>query len=373
MAELVPLPTVSVIIPVHTPERPIRRAVESVIGQNAPGTDVIVVCHNVSPAAIHELLEGLDSTRYSLLELHDAIPSPAGPLNLGLESAASDYVTVLGSDDVYEPHVFDVWRTELAAYAPEILVGQFKVEGAGRILAPAPRVGRFRRLDAAKDLLYTRTPQLAVLFHSVLVQHRDYPGLIPGSRNGEDVALSAFLWSAPTNIVYSRCSDGFVAGASATDRVTAVPLPVADLLSPVLFTLEQPWLSSVPGRKRVTLAMKLTTNNVLSVLRGRDRSAPISKGDLAHYRDALVRIERLSPGYDGRLTRRDHRLVSAVLNDDVDGLMRGLEDSRPLQRYLPQQLRYLFSPTGALRRAVRLALLPRLLRPAVPLAGSEHA
>lgn len=373
MAQHPPLPTVSVVIPVHTPDRPIRKAVESVIGQNAPGTDVVVVCHNTSPIAIQERLVGLDSERYSLLELQDGIPSPAGPLNLGVESATSDYVTVLGSDDVYEPHVFDFWRKELASSSPELLVGQFKVEGVGRVLAPAPRVGRFRRLDAAKDLLYTRTPQLAVLFHSDLVRHQDYPGFMPAARNGEDIALSAFLWSVSSSTSYSRCSDGFLVGISANDRVTAAPFSVAELLAPVLFTLEQPWIASLERSQRVALALKLTTNHVLSTLRSRERSAAISEDDLPHYRDVLTRLERLSPGFGGRLTRRDNGLVSAILQGHTDRLLEWLEDSRPLARYLPQQLRYVFSPSGVLRRAVRLALVPRLLRPAVPAAAKEHA
>ncbi len=373
MAQQNSFPTVSVVIPVHTPDRPIRTAVESVIGQNAPGTDVVVVCHNTSLTSIRQRLVGLDAERYSLLELQDGIPSPAGPLNLGVESVTSDYVTVLGSDDVYEPHVFDFWRKELAECSPDLLVGQFKVEGVGRVLAPAPRVGRFRRLDAAKDLLYTRTPQLAVLFRSDLVRHRDYPGFMPAARNGEDIALSAFLWSVSTSTAYSRCRDGFLVGNSANDRVTAAPLSVTELLKPVLFTLEQPWIAGLENSQRVALALKLTTNHVLSILRSRERSAAISDGDLAHYRDVLTRLERLSPGYGGRLTRRDYGLVSAILMGKRDRLLEWLEDSRPLPRYLPQQLRYMFSPSGVIRRALRLALVPRLLRPAVPPTGMEHA
>ncbi len=366
MADQIHLPTVSVVIPVHTVERPIRQAVASVIGQSAPGTEVIVVCHNVSAGAIQGKLVGLDSTRYSLLELHDGIPSPAGPLNLGVESAQTDYVTVLGSDDIYEAHVFDSWRKELAKYPSEILVGQFKVDGVGRVLAPAPRVGRFRDLDAAKDLLYTRTPQLAVLFRSDLIQHSDFPGFTPGARNGEDIALSAFLWSVPSSISYSRCSDGFVVGRTANNRVTAVPLSVAELLSPVLFTLEQPWLSDAAPSHRTALALKLTTNHVLGILRGRMHSGPFLPDDLAHCREALLRIENLSPGYSGRLTRRDYSLVSAVLNDDAEGLERSLQDTHPLRKYLPLKLRYLLSSNGALRRAIRLILVPLSLRPATP-------
>src|SRR5690606_20002949 len=109
-----PAPRVDVVIAVHTDERPIDRAVRSVLANAAP-VRVTVVCHHVPAERIAARLGSLpDDARargheVRLVEHDDGVPSPAGPFNEGLDLAEAEYVALLGSDDRFAPGAVDSW------------------------------------------------------------------------------------------------------------------------------------------------------------------------------------------------------------------------------------------------------------------------
>lgn len=80
-------PLVQVVIATHRYERPIERAVASVVEGNTTNGAIVVV-HNIDPQPIRQRLEQFGS-RVQILTCTDGIPSPAGPLNTGLEAATA--------------------------------------------------------------------------------------------------------------------------------------------------------------------------------------------------------------------------------------------------------------------------------------------
>jgi len=357
------LPTVDVVIPVHTAERPIRRAVTSVLDTSGSNVRALVVCHNVAIAEIARNLEGVDAERLRLIELHDGIPSPAGPLNAGAHASLADYVAFLGSDDEYEAGSLAFWSTELGD-RPELLVGQFKVETAGRILAPAPRVGRFDRLDPVKDLLYFRTPPLTVLIRRELLMRDDCPGFAAGKRNGEDIALTLFLWSTASSIKYSRCSEGFWGWEGGADRVTGTPLPLSELFSPVCEALHQGWTERLSPRRRAAIAIKLARYQILPPLRRRIATGEASAEDIAAARRTLEELDRFAPGFRSRLSLGDHSTTADVLSGR--SVPAGASAPNRLlalwRKAVPRNPLFLFSPESLVRLLVRFMLIPRTLR-----------
>src|SRR5699024_4536526 len=91
---------IDVIIATHTPERPVQRAVHSVLAHTACNVRVTVVVHNTDPAPIeHSLQDYLDEPRLRVVTLNDGIPSPSGPMNHGYSLATATYTSLIGSDD----------------------------------------------------------------------------------------------------------------------------------------------------------------------------------------------------------------------------------------------------------------------------------
>ena len=106
-------PLVQVVIAIHRYERPIERAVASVVEGNTTNGAIVVV-HNIDPEPIRQRLEQFGS-RVQILTCTDGIPSPAGPLNTGLEAATAPYVTAMGSDDYYQSGAGKAWAKYLKA------------------------------------------------------------------------------------------------------------------------------------------------------------------------------------------------------------------------------------------------------------------
>src|SRR5690625_4325082 len=92
-------PRVDVIIAVHTPQRPILRAVSSVLDHTSADVRVTVVVHNteLAPIAVHLTRYAADH-RLRLAHFVDGVPSPAGPMNHGLSLATAEFTALLGSD-----------------------------------------------------------------------------------------------------------------------------------------------------------------------------------------------------------------------------------------------------------------------------------
>ena len=358
------IPSIDVIVPVHTDTRPIRRAVSNVVSSEHAGTRAVVVCHNMNSEAIAEHLSGMDSSRLTLLEYHDGIHSPAGPMNAGVRASTADYVAFLGSDDEYETGALDAWVSELSDQT-DLLIGQFKTETGGRILAPAPRVGRFSALDAARDMLFYRTPPVAMLIRRDLLALPQCPGFVEGIPNGEDLAITAFLYSHAATIGYSRCDAGYFVWEGGGDRVTALSYPLNELLLPVNDLLERPWVEELDRTKRVALATKLLRINVIEHCRARARTEGLSEDDIDAARRTIESLDRYATGCLGRLSVKDARVAEAIKAGDVAAVRNLLNPESRVSlwaRVAPQRIRHLLASDGMLRRMVRIVLVPRTLR-----------
>ncbi|WP_197522677.1 glycosyltransferase family 2 protein, partial [Occultella aeris] len=102
-------PGVDVVIAVHNTERPIARAVRSVLEHNAEGARVTVVCHNISAEEIRPLLDARHRDQVRFLEHRDEFRSASGPFNAGMDAATAPYVCIMGSDDTLMPGALSSW------------------------------------------------------------------------------------------------------------------------------------------------------------------------------------------------------------------------------------------------------------------------
>ncbi|MFV0433679.1 MAG: glycosyltransferase [Leucobacter sp.] len=300
-------PLVDVVIAVHTPARPIERPVASVLDHTAAPIRVTVVVHNTDPEPIRERLRAyLDDPRLRIVTWEDGIRSPSGPMNRGFDLATAPYVSLLGSDDSFEPGALDAW---LRAAGVELgwVVGSGSGSGSGAsgtrlgitsaviadaVIAPArdgagrlhpsppvrlSRVGGAdgagaKTLDGVRDRLAYRAAPLGLIGRAKFGHLRFAEGI----ETGEDQPFSAELWFTPgSRVVFPAAAPGYREHHDQHDRVTFAERSVATEFR-VLDTMlapGTPW--SRNDDVRLSLAAKLIRVHLFDAVRsrvGRDRA-----------------------------------------------------------------------------------------------------
>lgn len=311
---------VTVAIPVHTPSRPIERAVGSVV---ADGARAVVVCHNTDPGPIGDRLTGLEGD-IELLTLADGIPSPAGPLNHGLDAVRTPYSTVLGSDDFFEAGALSAWA-ELARGGADLVLMRTRTvdhehpERSSPGTIPHVRVGRRRRLGAVADRLGYRTGPMILARTDLL--RREGIRMREGLRHGEDLEFTARAFLTAGRIDLARAGlPHHVVVAGAADRIQAVRFGVEEMLRPAALLRGQEWFRAAPAPFRRAYAVRTVRRDVIGTLL---RHAPtLGDEDVAALRAELAAWRELAV-IDTALSRGEARLLGEMARaSDVAGMRR---------------------------------------------------
>ena len=309
------VPEAEIVIAVHTADRPVRRAVESVLAA-APGrVGATVVCHNMDPGPVREQLAGLPET-VRLLELADGIPSPAGPFNFGLDQARAGFVGIMGSDDTLEPGSVSAWLDTAQATGAAAVIAPVRYRGGPQILTPRARVFRGPLVNPLRDRLAYRTAPLGLFRRGAV--NRLGLRLSQGLRTGEDLEFGLRLWFSGEKIAYPAHAPAYLVGQDADERVTSAVLPLGSQFQDVTSLVSGTWFPALPAAQREAIAVKL--------LRGHVISAAVRRGEQfawgAEDRQAMSAVVRsltaAAPGAPHLLSAPDERLLLA-LRDAVSG------------------------------------------------------
>lgn len=311
-------PQVDVTIAVHSATRPIRRAVASIVEGTTRPVRVNVVAHNIDPAIIRaNLAEYADHPAVRLLALRDDIPSPAGPMNLGLDESTAPYVTVMGSDDTLAPGALDAWLALAEQEGASAVLARIELGANGTDPYPPVRffrTSRTNRLDAVKDRLSYRSAPLG------LVRRDAHPALrfTTGLRSGEDLAYSAELWFTGTHLSYALALPAYIVGDDAEDRVTFTARSVAEDFAFLDAIVARPWFTSLRTAARRALVVKIVRVHFFDAVLNRISSPDgldVHRVDLV----ALIqRLEGLAPGVLSLLARVDRDVIDEIRRPDPE-------------------------------------------------------
>jgi hypothetical protein len=307
-----------VVIAVHDEDRPIERAVHSVL-QDGLGR-AVVVCHGIDPDRIAERLEmpgrvvetgdgPLPNVDVAIHRLVDGIRSPAGPLNHGLDRACAPFVGVMGSDDFLEPGALRAWVQACQAGA-DVVVGRLRHQNGDLVRAPLARPWRRRQLDLVRDRLAYRTAPLGLLRRSVVEDDHLRFGI--GLATGEDLEFGLRLWTSGRRIDYPRTAPAYVIGADSPNRVTGRRRPVHEELAAVEQLLRQDWVFALSPAQRRSVAVKLIRIHLLGAVTRRAETADWSAEDQRVLVLLLDACEQLSPSALDPLSLADRQLLRAV-------------------------------------------------------------
>lgn len=300
-------PTVDVIIPVHTDQRPIARAVGSVLEGTSSSVRVIVVCHGIAAGAISAALGTWASDpRVTLLEFADGVPSPAGPVNAGLDAATADFTALLDSDDMLELGAIDSWLALQGETDADVVIPrQTRMDGSPTRTPPV-RLFRTRDLDPVLDRLLYRTRQAGLVRRAMFGTVRMAQGL----RSGEDVQQGLAIWFSGANIVFARNAAGYVIGDESDDRTSMSPKPAHESLLFLEPVLSSELVRRLTAVQRESLAVKLLRTHILDVATVSAKSS--NRQDIADLAAASERILELSPDALRYLSRTEARAIRAL-------------------------------------------------------------
>ena len=322
-------PIVDVTIPVHTQSRPIARAVSSIVEHTITSTRVTVVAHNIDVGIIRSNLGPFaNDERVRLLELADGIPSPAGPMNLGLSASTARFVAVMGSDDEFEPGAIDSWYSLQQATGASVVITQVRHSGGGRELSPPTRPGRTRRLDPVRDRLSYRSAPLGLISRDVFGDLRFSEGLL----SGEDIPYVTRLWFSGAGVAFARRGPGYLVHSDANDRVTAAPRPIGSDFAFLDHIFGNPFIDAFDSRQRTALTIKLIRVHLFDAIVNRSVLEAWPSGE----REALASVaQRMIAWAD-----RPERFLSVLDRTLLDGILDCAEPVEQLMGLIRRRWNY---------------------------------
>lgn len=335
---------VQIVIPVHQLDRPILRAVESVL--QCEDAEVIVVAHGLDEDDLGLPEDG----RIQVVNAPDGLGFPGVAFNAGVQAATADWVGIMGSDDWFE------------GGALETMLSHLREDSADGILAPLrhdsknsndlnPVTHRKQNLRALEDKMFTRTAPLG-LYRREILQNPNY-SFDEGTRSGEDALMSARLWSDQNRISYYWDDPAYVVGSDAKSRVTTVTLPLKEHAP----SWETMWsdgvLEFLSAKEKVDLADKMFQVNVIPLLQARPLPSDWAEGDFDWLAGIVRQVSQVAPGYERGFTRTVQRVHARMMDGDLQGSLAALSQASYLDNRLPASLLQVANRNGWLAKQLR--------------------
>lgn len=311
---------VDVIIPVHTPNRQIDRAVRSVelAGMDTgPGGDcrITVVCHNTDIAPIQHKIRQASRADVRYIQHLDSERGPAGPFNRGIAESSAPWFMIMGSDDTLEPQALARWLQEAERTQADVLIAPEAHFQGSAVHTPVVRPFRRTRLDAIHDRLAYRTAPLGLIRRSLVdLLSLSFPS---GLTNGSDQLVSAKLWFSGLSIVYGRGLPRYIVHADAKERVT---LTLKDLDEDLLFAtelLKHSWFLTLPEQSKHAIVTKLIRVHLFSHVALRATSGAWDQRQAEKGAAILGELLSAAPRALRPLSIADRRLVDAIAKPEA--------------------------------------------------------
>jgi len=350
------VPVVDLTIPVHSPSRPIERAVASVLQATDAPVRVTVVVHEMDEQVIARRLPTGDP-RLRTIHLSDGLRSPAGPFNAGIAAAEAPWISIMGSDDTLAAHAIDSWLALATRTGSDIVIPRVRYVAGRAVPTPPTRPWRTTRLEGVRDRLSYRSAPLGIFSRTRFGGLR-FPTGVPV---GEDIPFVTALWFSGARIAYARRGPAYLGHADADDRTSEAPRPIRDEFSWLHVLVADESYRRLDPASRSAVVVKCIRIQLFGAVYHRSRAELWTPAD----RETLARTaEKLVSEGDGIhevLSRADRRLLDAIL--DVTAPTQTLIDLAHARRrfftpaaLLPRRLSELFAREAPLRMSVATAL-----------------
>lgn len=357
--QLLPGVRAEVVIACHNPDRPVARAVASVLEGN-PEAAVTVVCHNRSAEEIAAALRPEHRAAVRYLEHTDPRPSASGPFNAGMRAARTEFVSIMGCDDRLAPGAVASWLRLADRTGAEFVIAHLAL-GTPRahVPTPAPRLSRLLApllvavgeagcrgerertsggvldagrpglggqaglrariiggwlavADPVRDRLDYRSAPLGLISTALLREQGI--ALVEGALVGGDVEMMTRLLRR-ARTVYDSCGPVYLIGEDASDRVTMEPRPIREQLAFLEGVMAE--ARDYPEPDRRGLALKIARIHVFGAVHYRSEPGVWTPGDRQDLAQVCRDLARFAPGWEEDLSRAERDLLDACLDPGV--------------------------------------------------------
>ena len=219
---------------------------------------------------------------------------------------------MLGSDDFLEPGAMSAWVRHVRAERPAAAIARIRLQGETIMPNPLVRIGRVRRVDAAKDRLFYRTAPLGLVELAEI--RRLGLKMTEGMRVGEDFEFGIRLWSLGRRVDFLGKAPCYVIGVDAVERTTHAPLPLPESFAPITGLLDRALPAELPKAHRRALAIKLARISVVGAAVTRRTPGDWGGDDEVEFlAGVLRRLLALAPGVLTAFNLKDRRVLDGLL------------------------------------------------------------
>lgn len=337
-------PTVQIVVATHRADRPVSRAASSVL--TFPDAGVVVVAHGLGA----DELDLPSDPRVKVVEVERGVGFPGVPFNAGIRAATAPWVGIVGSDDWFEEG------------AIEAMLRRAEADDADGIIAPRrrdymdsnivlPLTLRRSGLRASRDGLFHRTAPLG-LFRREILQRPEY-AFDETTHSGEDVPVSARLWTQGHKISYYPSDPAYVGGSDAKERTSTVSRPLPEHVPIWLDMWDTRLVRSLSLREAEDLAERNFQVNVITLLQQRPSSEDWPPGDFEWLCSVVAKMAEVAPGFSRGFTRTWQRVYRGLLEGDLSSTLEALSAASYIDNRAPAQPIEVFHRNAWWRKQVR--------------------
>ena len=318
-----------VVVPVHRLDRPLRRAVESVLESEDFG--VVIVAHGVAP----EQLDYPQDPRVDILSVNEGIGHPGVAFNRGFEATSADWVGILGSDDWYEQGALEAMLQHALDDRADGVLAPYKKDPEGANVG-IPVTWRRRRLRAAEDRLFWRASPLGLYKRELMVQERyQFDEEVCA---GVDQLNSTLLWTGGHSISYYPWDPAYVVGGRPGDHVSRVSRSMREHGRIFVKLWNTPEVQALPLKDLRALAHRMLTIHVFSLLSPRSEASMWDPDDFQWLQELALLMEEHAPGMSRRLPLSHRRIYNHLLQGDLQATLAEVNNASYLTNRLPSEL-----------------------------------
>ncbi|WP_167143691.1 glycosyltransferase family 2 protein [Canibacter zhoujuaniae] len=341
-------PDITIVVPVHDKERPIRRAVESILLDER--AIPLVIAHNLQPAE----LDLPADPRVRVVELAGSKGMPGACFDLGIAEAETEWVGIMGSDDWFEQGALAAMRKRAATDGADAVIAPLKNQGTpSNVIRPLTL--RKKNLRAARDRVFYRTAPLGI-YKTAVMRKPEYRfgAVFPA---GSDMRVTAALWTSGHKVSYYWNDPAYVVGADAKTRVTFTPRPLDFTGAPYLGLFEEDAVKRFSAAEKHALAVKMVNVHVMSAVMLRPNKSDWQGNDFVWLCDYVEKLKQFDPRLHRAISRRDRWILQALYERNIDMLVEANQrrlHARMWNKLLPVNVFWALADRQA---ALRLAIV----------------
>jgi len=178
----------SVLLPVYNAGYPLRAAIESILRQDEPDFELLVIDDHSSDASAQVIREYMKEDPRIRTVFHDRNMGLANTLNQGLDEARTELVVRMDQDDEALPHRIRTLVSYMQSHSDTVVAGSY-VYHMGR----TPEHDRLVKLPTEHEDIVRALPLGNCMYHPSVILRREQilklGGYRPAFKNAEDYDL----------------------------------------------------------------------------------------------------------------------------------------------------------------------------------------